>query len=198
MSAPPPGGSPPPQQPPTYPQYPQPPQGYPPQYPPQQPYYPQPTPPPQKSNTALIIVLVVVIVVVVLAVLAWWAVTSLMAPVTSTTSITVTGVSFAINYPGSTEWFGPSPITTCVNCPIKTNSFSQFSYTLTLTNSDTVAHNVTGVTLISTYFTVFSTSPDPSTVSPVVVPAGGSRSIVLTIQGTFGGSYVLTGSVDTD
>ena len=200
MSAPPPGGSPPPQSPPSYPPYPQPPQqAYPPQYPPQQPYYAAPTPPPKKSNTALIIVLVVVIVVVVLAALAWYVVTMIMAPVTSTTQITVTGVSFSVNYPGTNYWFGAGPITTCASCPYHVSLMSQFSYTLTLTNGDSVAHNVTAVTLAGTNFSIVSASPDPSVSSPVVVSAHASKQFYLTIQPTtFGGTYTLTGFVDTN
>lgn len=191
MSAPPPGGPPPPQQPPTYPQYP-------PQYPPQQPYYPAPAPPPQKSNTVLIIIIVVVVIVVVLAILTWWAITMIMSPMTSTTQITVEAVSFAINYPGATHYFGPSPITTCTNCPIKTSLWSQFSYTLTLHNSDTAAHTVTGITLAGFTFSIVSSYPDPSTSSPTSIPAGGTQSFVLTIQPSgLGGTYTLSGVIDT-
>ncbi len=196
MSAPPPGGSPPPESPTPYPQYP--PQGYPPQYPPQQPYAPPTTPPPKEFHTALIIILVVVVVIVVLAIAAWWFVTSLMTPVTQS-QITVSGVSFAINYPGSRQYFGASPITSCANCPIHTSLLKQFTYTLTLHNTDSADHNVTSVTLSGTDFTIFTAVPDPSLASPVVVPAGGTQSIVLTIQPTtvFAGSYTLSGVIDT-
>ncbi len=197
MSAPPPGGSPPPQQPPQYPQYAQQPPQYPPQYP-QQPYYPQAAPPPKKSNTALIIVLVVVVVVVVLAALAWYAVTVLMRPVTQT-QITVTSVTFSINYPGSNHYFGSTSLSTCTNCPFQTSFVSNFGQTITLTNSDTVAHNVTSVTLSGTSFTIILTSPNLNS-GPVSVPAGGTRSISLTIQPTTitGGNYAITGVIDTD
>ncbi len=198
MSAPPPGGSPPPQSPPQYPPYPQqPPQGYPPQYPPQQPYYAPPTPPPKASHTALIIVVVVVVVVVVLAALVWYAVTMMFAPVQSTTQITVSGAAFAINYPGSNPFFGTSPITACANCPIKVTMFSQFSYTLSLHNSDTVSHSVTQVVLTGTNFNLVTSTPDPSPGNPLVVPGGTTGTIVLTIQpSTIGGTYTLTGTVD--
>jgi len=189
MSAPPPGGSPPPQQP------------YPPQYPPQQPYYaPQAAPPPKKSNTALIIVLVVVIVVVVLAVIAWWAVTALFAPVNQATQYTITGVSWTVNYPGSVHYFGTSPLTTCTAgfCPHSGTVLQQFTYTLTLSNSDSSPHNVTDVSLAGYTFTIISTSPTISTSSPLVVPAGGSGSVILTIQpSSFGGTYTLTGTITT-
>lgn len=193
MSAPPPGGSPPPQPPPQYP-----PQSYPPQYP-QQPYYPQAAPPPERSNTVLIVVVVVVVLVVVLALAVWWAMTALIAPVTQT-GITVTAASFSINYPGSNHWFGPSPITSCSNCPIKTTLLSQFSYTLTLHNVDTVAHNVTAVRLTGVSFTIVSSAPDPSTASPVRISAGGTQTIILTVQPTTisGGSYTLAGVIDTN
>ncbi len=200
-SAPPPGVSPPPQSPPPYTQYSQqPPPGYPPQYPPQQPYYAPPAPPPKKSNLALIIVLVVVIVVVVLAVLAWYVVTVIMAPIQSTTAITVSGASFSLDYPGTNSWFGSGPITACSNCPIKVSLVQQFSYTLTLTNSDTVSHNVTAVTLAGSSFQIVTISPaTPSASSPVVWAAGQTKSLVLTIQpSTFGGTYTLTGTVTTD
>lgn len=199
MASPPPGGPQTPPTPPTYPpQYP-PQQAYPPQYPPQQPYYAPPAaPPPAKSNTALIIVLVVVVVVVVLAVVAWWAVTSMFAPVQNA-QITVTGVSWSIVYPGSTSYFGASPLTTCNGCPIRASYPTyQLQYTLTLTNSDTVRHNVTGVSVSGFTFNLVSASPDPTTSSPVVVLAGATTSIVLTIQATpLTGSYTLTGTITT-
>lgn len=198
MSSPPPGGPQTPQPPPTYPQYP-PQQPYPPQYPPQQPYYASPAPPPPKqSNTLLIIVLAVVVVVVVLAVIAWWALTLMIAPVTSA-QITVTGVSWTINYPGSTSYFGPSPLTTCSACPIHASYPTyQFQYTLTLTNSDSVRHNVTSVSVSGFTFNLVSATPNPTTSSPVVVQAGASRNIVLTIQATpLSGSYTLSGTITT-
>ncbi len=195
MSTPPPGG--PQAPPPTYPQ--PPPQQYPPQYPPpQQPYYAQPaTPPPKKSNTALIVVLVVVVVVVVLAVLAWYAITVLMRPFTSS-QITVTGVSWSVIYPGSTQYFGATPITSCNGCPIPVSLPYQFTYTLALTNSDSVARNVTGITITGMTFNLVRASPTPSTTSPIVFGAGATRSIALTIQASpFTGSYTLTGTIDT-
>ncbi len=190
MSAPPPGGSPPPQQP------------YPPQYPPQQPYYAQQAaPPPKKSNTALIIVVVVVILVVVLVAVAWWVVTSFFAPVNQASQFTITGVSWSVNYPGAVSYFGATPITTCTAgwCPHTGTVFQSFQYTLSLTNSASVGHNVTDVSLPGYTFTLTSTSPTLSTSSPLNVPAGTSRSIILTIQPTsFGGSYTLTGTITTD
>ncbi len=191
MSTPPPGGPQAPQQP--YPQAP------PPQYPPQQPYYPQQvTPPPKKSNTALIVVLIVVVVVVVIGVLAWYAVTVMFRPVTNS-QISVTGVSFTIIYPGSTQYFGASPHTSCTSCPIAVTFPYQFTYVLSLTNSDSVAHNVTGVTVSGITFNLVSASPSPSTSSPVVVNPSATRAITLTIQASpFAGSYTLTGTVDTD
>lgn len=193
MSAPPPGGTPPPQQPPQYPPYAQQPPQYPPQYA-QQPYYPQAAPPPKKSNTALIIVLVVVVVVVVLAALAWYAVTILMRPVTQT-QITVTSVTFTINYPGSTHYFGSTSVSTCSTCPLTVSFLSNFGQTITLTNSDSVAHNITAVTIGGTNFTIITTS----VTLPTVVAAGATKNIVLTIQPTtvIGGSYPITGVIDT-
>ena len=187
MSAPPPGGSPPPQSPPPYPQY-----------PPQQPY-PQPAaPPPKKSHTALIIVLIVVIVVVVLAAVAWYAVTLLFRPVQNT-GITVTGVSWTINYPGSNHWFGNSPITTCANCPISVAFPWQFQYTLSLTNQDTVSHNVTGIAVSGVTFNLVTAAPDPSTSSPTVVASGATVSFGLTIQASpFSGIYSLSGTITTE
>jgi hypothetical protein len=186
MSSPPPGG----------PQTPQPP--YPQQYPPQQPYYPQPAaPPPKKSNTLLIVVIIVVVVVV-LAAVAWYAVTLLFRPVANP-QITVTGVSWTVTYPGSTQYFGASPLTACNGCPI-TAAFPEyrFIYTLTLTNSDSVAHNVTGISVSGFTFNLVSASPDPSTSSPVVVNAGASRSFTLTIQATpLTGSYTMSGTITT-
>lgn len=196
MSAPPPAGSPPPQSPPQYPQYPQ---GQPPQYPPQPPYYAPPTPPPKKSNTALIIVIVVVVVVVVVVAMAWWIFSSLMAPVNNATNFTITSVSFTISYPGSLEYFGPSPITACSNCPIRGTITNPATYTLSLTNSDTSPHNVTEVSLNSFQFVIMSTSPTLSTASPLVVPAGATRAITLTITGTgLTGSGALTGTIATN
>ena len=195
MSAPPPGGSPPPQQP--YPQQPYP-QQYPPGQPyPQQPYYGQPqAPPPKKSNLALIIVVVVVIVVVALALVAWWAMTVLLAPVNTASQITITGVSWTVNYPGSTQYFGASPLTSGTTCPAKTSIVSSFQCTLTLQNSDTLSNRVSDIT-VSYTFQQKSASPDPST-STVTVTAGGSLPIVLTIQPTtLGGSYTLTGTITT-
>ena len=193
MSAPPPGGSPPPQSPPPYPQYP-------PQQPyPQQPYgAPPAAPPPKKSHTALIIVLVVVIVVVVLAAVGWYVITLLTRPITNT-GLTVTGVSWTINYPGTNHYFGNSPITTCTTCPISVAFPWQFQYTLTLTNSDSVAHNVTGISVSGVTFNLVSSTPDPSTSLPTVVNAGASQSFVLTIQASpFSGSYTLTGTITTE
>lgn len=155
-------------------------------------------PPPRKSNTALIIVLVVVVIVVVLAVVAWWAVTFMMTPVTNA-QITVSGVSWTINYPGGVSYFGASPLTSCSACPIHVSYPSyQFQYTLSLTNSDSVRHNVTGVTVSGFTFNLVSASPDPTTSSPVVVQAGATRNIILTIQASpFGGSYTLSGTITT-
>ncbi len=196
MSAPPPGGSPPPQQP--YPQQPYP-QQYPPGQPyPQQPYYGQPqAPPPKKSNLALIIVVVVVIVVVALALVAWWAVTTLMAPVQTATQFTITGVSWTVNYPGSTTYFGASPLTSCSNCPMPAHSIaSAMQYVLTLHNSDTVSHTVTDIT-VDYPFEAMSMSPNPS-MGAVTVPAQGSASITLMIQCmSLGGSYTLSGTITT-
>lgn len=193
MSSPPPGG---PQNPPSPPQYPQ--QPYPPQYPPQQPYYAQPaTPPPKKSNTALIIVVVVVVVLVVLVAVAWWAITSFLQPVNNA-QVTVTGVSFTIAYPGAVEYFGASPLTSCSTCPMHATLLQQITYTLSLTNSDSVAHNVTDVSLTGFQFTLVSAVPDPTTSSPVAFAAGASHNIVLTIQWTsLSGSNTLTGIVTT-
>lgn len=187
MSTPPPGGPQAPQQP------------YPQQYPPAQPYYPQPmAPPPKKSNTALIIVLVVVVIIVVLAVVAWYAVTLLMSPVTNTQNITVTGVSFTILYPGGTQYFGASPVTSCSACPMHVTIYNQFTYTLTLTNSDSVAHNVTDISVTGYQFTLVGTNPTV----PVAFGASGTstatRSIVLTIQATpLSGTNTLTGTITT-
>lgn len=193
MSAPPPGGSPPPQQPPQYPQYAQQPPQYPPQYP-QQPYYPQAAPPPPKSNTALIIVLVVVVIVVVLAVLAWWAMTMLVAPVTQT-QVTVTSVTFTINYPGSSQYFQTTSVSTCTTCPLTLSFLSNFGQQITLTNHDTVARNVTAIDISGTNFTIINTTPT----LPTSIPAGTSRAIILTIQPTtiVGGSYAITGVITT-
>jgi hypothetical protein len=110
----------------------------------------------------------------------------------------VTAVSWTVSYPGSNPYFGSSPITTCSGCPI-TVTFPdyQFTYTLTLTNSDTVAHNVTAITVSGLYFNLISASPDPS-VSPVVVSAGGSRPFTLTIGATpLAGDRTLTGTITT-
>lgn len=195
MSAPPPGGSPPPQQP--YPQQPYP-QQYPPGQPyPQQPYYGQPqAPPPKKSNLALIIVVVVVIVVVALALVAWWAMTVLLAPVQTATQVTVTGVSWTVNYPGSTQYFGASPLTSCTSCPFTHTITTQMQYILTLHNSDTVAHTVSDIT-VDYPFTKMSMSPDPSSAA-VTVPAGGSTSFTLMMMySSLGGSTTLTGSITT-
>ncbi len=194
MSAPPPGGTPPPQQPPQYPQYSQqPPPGYPPQYP-QQPYYPQAAPPPPKSNTVLIIVIVVVVIIVALAALAWYAMTLLTAPITQT-NITVTSVTFSINYPGSTHYFGTTSVSSCTTCPLTVSFLSNFGQTITLTNGDSVARNVTEVTISGTNFTIITTSPT----LPTSIAAGATKSISVTIQPTtvVGGSYAITGIIDT-
>ena len=186
MASPPPGGS---GSPPPYPQ----------QYPPQQPYYPQAAaPPPKKSNALLIAVIVVVIIVVVVAV-AWYAISLMFQPVTSST-VRVTGVSWTVVYGGGGTYFGASPLTTCNGCPI-TITFPnyQFTYNLVLTNSDSVAHNVTDISVSGIYFNLHSSSPDPSTISPVVVNAGSSRTFVLTITATpLTGDHTLTGTIDTD
>ncbi len=197
MSAPPPGGSPPPQSPPQYPpQYP--PQGYPPQYPPQQPYYAQPAPPPKKSNTVLIIVLVLVIVVVVVAAMAWWVVTSLLAPVNNATNFTITAVSLTIDYPGSLQYFGASPITSCSTCPIHGTIVSGATYTFSLTNGDSVPRNITSIVLTGIQFQLVSTVPTLSSSSPMVFTAGQTRSITLNIEGIgLGGSGTLTGTITT-
>ncbi len=187
MSAPPPGRSPPPQSAPLYPQY-----------PPPQPYSAQPpAPPPKKSNTTLIIVVVVVVVVIVLAAVAWYAFTVLMRPITNS-GITVTGVSWTVNYPGSNEYFGASPLTSCTTCPISVSFPYQFQYTLSLRNADSVAHNVTAITISGFTFNLVSATPDPSVSSPVVINASATRAFVLTIQATpFSGSYTLTGTITT-
>lgn len=182
MSAPPSGG-PPPSQPP-----------YPQQYPPQ-PSYAQPMPPPKKSN-ALLIVIIVVVVIVVLAAVAWYAVTLMFKPVTNP-QVRVTGVSWTVNYPGSTHYFDSSPLTTCSACPI-TVSFPdyQFTYTLVLTNSDTVAHNVTAISVSGLYFNLVSGSP--TTGSPVSIGAGLNHSFVLTIGVTpLSGDRTLSGTITT-
>ncbi len=176
MSAPPPGGSPPQQSPPPYPQYPpqQP-------YPPPQPYgTPPAAPPPKKSNSGLIIILVVVVVVIVLVALAWYAFTVLMRPITNS-GITVTGVSWTINYPGTNQYFGTSPLTSCNPCPISVTFPYQFQYTLSLTNSDSVAHNVTAIAVSGITFNLVSSVPDPSVSSPVVVNPSATRNFTLTI-----------------
>ena len=191
MSSPPPGGpqTPPPSYPPQYPQ----------QYPPQQPYYAQPAaPPPKKSNTALIVVLVVVVVVVVVAVMAWWVFTSLMAPVNNAQNVTVTGVSWTVDYPGSVSYFGTSPLTTCSACPIHATIYSPFNYILSLTNSDSSSHNVTDITLSGFQFTIVSTTPTITSGSPLVFTAGQTRSITLSIQVTpLTGNGVMTGTITT-
>ncbi len=193
MSTPPPGGPPQPQQPNRQPPYPQ--QPYPPQYPPQQPYYQQPmAPPPKKSNTVLVVVTVVVVVVVALAAVALYAF-SLLNPATATA--TITGVDLTIQYPGSTQYFGTASITTCTNCPLHPSVMSPVAYRFTLTNSDTVAHSITSVTLTSLQFYLASASPNPNT-SPVVVPAGGSTTITLNIAATsLSGNGVVTGTIVT-
>lgn len=197
MSAPPPGGSPPPQSPTPSQPYPQ--QGYPPQYPPQQPYYAPAAPPPKKSNAALVIVLVVVIVVVIVAVMAWWVFTSLLAPVNNAQNVTVTGVSWTVDYPGTVSYFGTSPLTSCSACPIHATIYTPFTYTLTLTNSDSVAHNVTDVTVSGFQFTLVSTIPTTiSSGSPMVFNAGQTRSITMSIEGLpLTGSGTLTGTITT-
>lgn len=196
MSAPPAGGSPLPQTPP--PTQPYPPQGYPPQYPPQQPYYAPAAPPPKKSNTALVIVLVVVIVVVVLAVMAWWVFSMLLSPVNNAQNVTVSGVSWSINYPGTTSYFGTSPLTTCSTCPFHATIYSPFTYTLTLTNSDSSPHNVTDIALSGFQFTLVSTNPTFSSASPLVFAAGQTRSIILTLQATpLTGTGELVGTITT-
>lgn len=196
MSTPPPGGPQTPQ--PPYPQAP-PPQ-YPPQYPPQQPYYAQPAaPPPKKSNTALIVVIILVVVVVVIAI-AWYAFTLLLSPVSNATNGTVTGVSFTVNYPGSTSYFGTSPLTSCTTCPIHVTITNTFMYTLSLTNSDSVAHNVTDVSLTAFQFqfTLVNANPDPTSATPLVINPGATGNIVLTVQYTgLTGSNVLTGTITT-
>ncbi len=170
---------------------------YPP-YPPQTTYAPPIAPTPKKSNTLLIVVIVVVIIVVLVAI-AWYAVTLLMRPVTNP-QITVTGVSWTVSYPGSNHWFGNSPLTTCAGCPI-TVTFPnyQFTYVLTLTNQDTVAHNVTGISISGIMFNLVTASPDPTTSSPTVIAAnGGSQAFTLTIQASpFTGSYTLSGTITT-
>ncbi len=195
MSTPPPGGPQTPPQPPPQPPYPQ--QPYPPQYPPSQPYY-QPVAPPKKSNTVLIVVIVVVVIVAVVAVLAYWAFTLMTRPFTQAS--TITGVSFAFQYPASatTHWFGAGPITTCTSCPLTATLTSPAQYVLTLHNSDTVAHNVTGITITSFQFYLASASPDPSTASPVVVLPGQPTTITLSIGATgLSASAVVTGTVTT-
>lgn len=179
MSSPPPGGPPTPQQPYA-----------------QQPYYAQPAAPPPKKSNALLIVVIVVVVVVVVAAVAWYAITLMFRPVTN--QLTVTGVSWTVEYPGSTSYFGTSPLTTCSACPIAVVLPWQFNYTLSLTNSDIVARNVTDISVSGLYFNLLSATPDPSTSSPVVINAGASRSFVLSIQATpFTGSRTLTGSIHT-
>lgn len=193
MSAPPPGGTqPPPQQPWQAP--PQASQPYPPQQPYQQPYYPPPQPP-KKDNTILIVIVVIVVLIAVLGVVAWWAFMTFMAPFNSATQVTVTGVRWTVNYPGARPYFGGSPLTACTVCPFTVSIVSGFQYTLTLSNSDTVAHTVTGITL-GYPFTLFAANPDPSS-APVTVPAQGSASILLTIHAAIGGSYTLSGVITT-
>ncbi len=41
-------------------------------------------------------------------------------------------------------------------------------------------------------------NPDVSTANPLIVPANGSGSVILTIQPSFGGSYTLSGTLDTN
>lgn len=169
----------------------------PPQPYPQQPYYPQPmAPPPKKSNTALIVVLVVVVIVVVVVAVAWYAFTLMFRPVTTT--YTINSVSLTINYPGSNHYFGTSPITTCSTCPIPISITSPATYEFTLTNSDTVRHNVTDITLSGLQFVLVSSVPDPTTGSPVAIAAGAPQRFTLTIQATgLSGSNTLTGTIST-
>lgn len=193
MSGPPPGGpQPPPQQ--SWQAPPQAAQPYPPQQPYSQPYY-GPPPPPKKDNTILIVIVVIVALIAILGVVAWWAFMSFMAPFNSASQVTVTGVSWTVNYPGSRQYFGGSPLTACSACPITGSIFASFQYTLTLSNSDTAAHTVTRIT-VSSPFTLTSAAPDPSS-TPVTVPAQGSASIILTIQSFSGGSHTLSGSITT-
>ncbi len=188
MSAPPPGNYPPPQSPPPGQQYP----------PPQQPYYAPPAPPPKKSNTALIIVLVVVIVVVVVIAMAWYVFMTLSNTVNQAQNVTVTGVSWAVDYPGADSYFGTSPITTCSACPIHATIYSPFTYTLTLTNQDSSPHNVTSITVSGYQFQLLSTSPNQMS-GPIAFAASQTRSIILTLQATpLTGSGVLTGTIVTD
>lgn len=182
MASPPPGGSQPPSQP----------------YPGQQSYYAPPiTPAPKKSNTLLIVVVIVVVIVAVVAI-AWYAITLMLRPVTNP-QITVTGVSWTISYPGSNHWFGTSPLTTCSACPISvTFPDYQFTYTLTLTNQDTVAHTVTDISVSGITFNLVSATPNPTTASPVSVGAGLSQSFTLVIQATpLSGSRTLSGTITT-
>lgn len=194
MASPPPTGpqSPPPSPlaPPPYPPQGYPPQGYPPQYP-QQPYYGPQRPPPPKSNTALLIVVIVVVFVAVLAIVAYFVVVAMLAPAQQYTRVTITGVSFTLSGSAS-SFFGTSPVTSCSNCPITAFVGTGFTYSMTLTNTDTSAsHRVNAVTVTSP-FTLTSTAPS----LPATVLAGGSISLTLTIQAsTVGGSYILTGSV---
>ncbi len=192
MSAPPPGGSPPPQTPPPQypPQYPPP---YPPQgYPPQQPYYPQPTPPPKKDNTVLIVVLVVVIVVVVLIAVAWWVFISLSAPMQTFTRVTITDASWTIS--GDTTDFASSNLACGSQCPQTLFVGTDFTYTLTLHNTDpSSVHNVTSIS-VGQPFTFVSSTPT----LPHSVPAGSSTTFQLTISAsTIGGNYVLSGVIYT-
>ncbi len=182
MSSPPPGGTQPPPQP----------------YP-QQPYYTQPVAPAPKKSNALLIVLIVVVIVVVVVAVVWYALTLMFQPVT-TGQVRVTGVSFTISYLGaSSGYFGSSPLTTCTGCPL-TIRFPNYNfyYNLTLTNTGSVAHNVTGIDVSGIYFNLYSASPDPTTASPQVVSAGASKTFTLVITATpLSGDHTLTGTITT-
>src|SRR5712664_3066788 len=95
------------------------------------PYYgPPPLPQPRtKSSGAILAALIVVVVVVVVIVLAGMG--ALLSSSAPATPVTVTGVSWNINYNGaSSGYFGPSPQSACSACPFSRSAGSQLPYTL--------------------------------------------------------------------
>lgn len=141
----------------------------------------------------MIIIVVVVVVVVALAALGFYFVYLAARQAGQTVQATVTDATWDFVYAGSSSgYFGSTPLSSCNICPHTGFVGAGFTLTLHLTNTDTAnSHSITRVT-VDPPFTLYGVTPT----LPAPVSAGGSTTLVLTIQLPFSsGSYSLTGSV---
>lgn len=188
MAQPPPSG---PSQPPYQP-YPQ--QPYPPQYPPQQPYYAPGAPPPKEDHTLLYVAVAIIVVIVVIAVLALYFFFIAVNTAGQFTKVTITGVSFTVQYNGANSGYFGTQVTSCPTCPFTVSVIGPFTYKLTLHNSGAFDQSVDTITLsTSGYFQLTGVSPT----LPATVTGASSLDFTLTIQATSPGTYTLAGTIGT-